>query len=97
MSCFTAHRRFCREALSTQLAETMCADEPELIIAQKLLLRELARMDDDSETKTLVDAASDPRTSPDVLPDARTALANRAQRRAPEAADARPKKKRGRL
>ena len=63
--------------LATQLAEAVRADEPELVIAQKLLLRELARMDDDSATKTLVDAASDPRTSPDLLPDARTALANR--------------------
>ena len=34
-------------------------------------------MDDELATKTLVDAASDPRTSPDLLPDARTALANR--------------------
>ena len=63
--------------LATQLAEAVRADEPELVIAQKLLLRELARMDDESATQTLVDAASDPRTSPDLLPDARTALSNR--------------------
>ncbi len=63
--------------LSTQLAEAVRADDPQLVIAQKLLLRELARVDDESATKTLVDAASDPRTSPDLLPEARTALANR--------------------
>ncbi len=63
--------------LATQLAEAVRADDPQLVIVQKLLLRELAAAEDESATKALVDAASDPRTSPDLLPDARTALANR--------------------
>lgn len=63
--------------LSTQLAEAVRADDPQLVIAQKLLLRELATVSDESATKALVDAARDPRTSPDLLPGVRTALANR--------------------
>lgn len=63
--------------LPAQLAEAVRADDPQLVIVQKLLLRELATVDDDLATKALVDAASDPRTSPDLLADARTALANR--------------------
>jgi outer membrane protein assembly factor BamB len=62
---------------TAQLAEAVRADEPQLVIAQKLLMRELATADDELATKTLVDAASDPRTSPDLLPDTRNALANR--------------------
>jgi outer membrane protein assembly factor BamB len=65
------------KSLAAQLEEAVRADDPQLVIAQKLLLRELATVDDDSATKALVDAASDPRTSPDLLKDARTALANR--------------------
>jgi len=63
--------------LAQQLAAAVTADDPQLVIAQKLLLRELATVEDDLATKTLVDLASDPRTSPDLLGDARTALANR--------------------
>ncbi len=63
--------------LATQLAEAVRADDPQLVVVQKLLLRELATVEDESATKALVDAASDPRTSPDLLTDARTALANR--------------------
>jgi hypothetical protein len=60
-----------------QVADAVTADDPQLVVAQKLLLRELSSMDDDTATKTLVDLASDPRTSPDMLPAARAALANR--------------------
>jgi outer membrane protein assembly factor BamB len=63
--------------LAEQLADAVRADDPQLVIAQKLLLRELATVADEIATKTLVDAASDPRTSPDLLPEVRTALANR--------------------
>jgi outer membrane protein assembly factor BamB len=63
--------------LAGQLAEAVRADDPQLVIVQKLLLRELATVADESATKALVDAASDPRTSPDLLVDVRTALANR--------------------
>lgn len=63
--------------LAQQLADAVRADDPQLVVAQKLLLRELASVEDDTATKTLVDVASDPRTSPDLIGDARTALANR--------------------
>ncbi len=63
--------------LATQLEEAVRADDPQLVVVQKLLLRELATVADESATKALVDSASDPRTSPDLLGDVRTALANR--------------------
>ncbi len=63
--------------LVMQLADAVRAEEPQLVIAQKLLLRELAASEDEVATSALVDAASDPRTSPDLLPAARDALANR--------------------
>jgi outer membrane protein assembly factor BamB len=63
--------------LSAQLAEAVLVDDPQLVVAQRLLLRELAAESDDSATKVLIELASDPRTSPDLVSDARTALANR--------------------
>jgi outer membrane protein assembly factor BamB len=63
--------------LAAQLAEAVLADDPQLVVAQRLLLRELAAQHDQTATRVLVDLASDPRTSPDLLADARTALANR--------------------
>lgn len=60
-----------------QVADAVTNDDLQLVVAQKLLLRELSSMEDETATKTLVDLASDPRTSPDMLPDARAALANR--------------------
>ncbi|HEY3818842.1 MAG TPA: PQQ-binding-like beta-propeller repeat protein [Polyangiaceae bacterium] len=63
--------------LAQQLAAVVRADDPQLAVAQKLLLRELATTQDELATKTLVDLASDVRTSPDLLVEARTALANR--------------------
>jgi outer membrane protein assembly factor BamB len=63
--------------LAQQLSEAVRADAPQLVSAQKLLLRELAGAEDDTATKTLIEVASDPRTSPDLVPAARTALANR--------------------
>lgn len=63
--------------LVQQLSQAVRSEEPQLVTAQRLLLRELATMEDESATGTLVDLASDPRTSPDLLGDARTALANR--------------------
>jgi outer membrane protein assembly factor BamB len=63
--------------LTQQLAAVVTTDDPQLVVAQKLLLRELATMEDELATKTLVDLASDPRTSPDLLVAARTALGNR--------------------
>ncbi|MGH7297979.1 MAG: hypothetical protein ACRELB_23770, partial [Polyangiaceae bacterium] len=63
--------------LVQQLSEAVRADAPELVSAQKMLLRELAGQQDETATRTLVAVASDPRTSPDLLGGARTALANR--------------------
>ena len=63
--------------LADQLAEAVLADDPQLAVAQRLLLRELAAVSDEVATKALVDLASDVRTSPELLADARTALANR--------------------
>jgi outer membrane protein assembly factor BamB len=63
--------------LSQQLADAVLSDDEQLVVAQRLLLRELSTMEDETATRTLVDLASDPRTSPDMLPDARAALANR--------------------
>ncbi|HEX3344848.1 MAG TPA: PQQ-binding-like beta-propeller repeat protein, partial [Polyangiaceae bacterium] len=63
--------------LAQQLAAVVRTDDPQLVVAQKLLLRELATTEDEVATRTLVDLASDVRTSPDLLVAARTALANR--------------------
>jgi outer membrane protein assembly factor BamB len=63
--------------LAAQLAEAVLVNDPQLEVAQRLLLRELAAAPDEIATKALVDLASDPRTSPDLLADARTDLANR--------------------
>jgi outer membrane protein assembly factor BamB len=60
-----------------QLEEAVTVDDPMLVSGQRFLLRELAVAEDPSATKTLVDLASDPRTSPDLLADAREALAKR--------------------
>jgi outer membrane protein assembly factor BamB len=60
-----------------QLAEAVLADDPQLVGIQKVLLRELAGTTDEAATKALVDLASDPRTSPELMPAARTALAAR--------------------
>ncbi len=63
--------------LAQQLSDAVKADDPQLVTAQKLLLKELASIEDETATATLVDLASDPRTSPDLLGEARTALAAR--------------------
>ena len=63
--------------IAQQLADAVTSDDAQLVVAQRMLLRELSTMDDDTATRTLVDLASDPRTSPDMIPDARAALANR--------------------
>jgi outer membrane protein assembly factor BamB len=65
------------QPLAQQLADAVRADDLTLVVAQRLLLRELSTLEDETATKTLVDIASDPRTSPDMMPDARKALANR--------------------
>jgi outer membrane protein assembly factor BamB len=63
--------------LASQISEALLRGDPQLATAHRLLLRELSTVEDETATKTLVELASDPRTSPALLPDARTALANR--------------------
>ncbi len=63
--------------LAEQIATAVENRDLELATAQRLLLRELATLEDEFATKTLIELASDPRTSPALLNDARTSLANR--------------------
>jgi len=63
--------------LAEQISSALLDRESEMATAKVLLLRELAALTDDTATKTLVALASDPRTSPLILDDARKALANR--------------------
>ena len=60
-----------------QLSIALLNREAQLATAKRLLLRELASLEDDVATKTLVALASDERTSPMIMPDARQALADR--------------------
>ena len=54
--------------LAEQLSDVVTSDDPQPVIAQKLLLREAQhRPRTPSRPKALVDLASDPRTSPDLL------------------------------
>jgi outer membrane protein assembly factor BamB len=65
------------QPLTRQLEEAVRVRDAELATAQALLLRELAAMTDASATQTLIDLASDPRTSPALVDGAREALAKR--------------------
>jgi outer membrane protein assembly factor BamB len=65
------------KSLAEQVADAVVAKDPEMAMIQKMLLRELAGLDDEVVTKALIDLASDPSTSPVLLPDARSALAAR--------------------
>ncbi len=63
--------------LGMQLSAAVQNNDPEMVTGQRLLLRELAAQEDETATKTLVDLASDPRTAPPLVTDARSALAAR--------------------
>jgi outer membrane protein assembly factor BamB len=63
--------------LAQQISDAVLADDPQLALAQKQLLSTLGALPDEDATKTLIDLASDPRTSPAILPDARSELGNR--------------------
>lgn len=63
--------------LVQQMADALLTREASLATAHRLLLRELATVEDEIATKTLIDLASDARTSPVVVTDARAALATR--------------------
>lgn len=64
-------------ALVQQITDALLTREASLATAHRLLLRELATMEDEIATKTLIDLAADPKTSPVVVTDARAALAAR--------------------
>jgi outer membrane protein assembly factor BamB len=64
-------------SLAKQIEEAVSSREASLATAQRLLLRELATLEDESATKTLVDIASDPRAAPVLIADARAAIAMR--------------------
>ncbi len=64
-------------ALAAQLSAAVQSNDPEMVTGQRLLLRELAQQEDEGATKTLIDLASDPRTAPLLVSDARSALAAR--------------------
>ena len=63
--------------LAQQITAALSTREASLATAHRLLLRELATIEDEVATKTLIDLASDPRTAPVVVTDARAALATR--------------------
>ncbi len=63
--------------LPLQLADAVRAEDAQLASAQKMLLRELAALDDESVTKTLVEIVNDPRTTPEMAAASRVALATR--------------------
>jgi outer membrane protein assembly factor BamB len=64
-------------SLAQQIAEAVSNREASLATAQRLLLRELGTLEDESATKTLIELASDPRTAPVLVTDARAAIATR--------------------
>ena len=64
-------------SLARQIAEAVSSREATLATGQRLLLRELGTLEDETATKTLVDIAADPRSAPVLVTDARAALATR--------------------
>jgi outer membrane protein assembly factor BamB len=64
--------------LVEQLANAIATPDAQLVAAQRMLLTELAQRSEPSVTKALLDLASDPRTPPDLMKDARAALASRS-------------------
>ena len=64
-------------SLGQQIAEAVQSREASLATAQRLLLRELGTLEDENATKTLVEIASDSRSAPVLVADARAAIATR--------------------
>ncbi len=60
--------------LSAQLSAALTSNDPELVAAQALLMRELATSPDEGATRTLIDIASNPRSPPILVAEARKAL-----------------------
>jgi outer membrane protein assembly factor BamB len=65
------------ESLARQIAASVKSHEPQLATANRFLLRELATLDDEEATRTLVELAADRRAAPVLVSEARGALANR--------------------
>jgi outer membrane protein assembly factor BamB len=63
--------------LAQQISDAVLAHDPQLATINRMLLRELTTLPEELATKTLVELASDPRTSPALMGDARAGLASR--------------------
>lgn len=63
--------------LAEQIAQAILNRDAQLATAKRLLLHDLTSLEDESVTKTLIELASDERTSPLLIDDARKALADR--------------------
>jgi outer membrane protein assembly factor BamB len=63
--------------LADQIAPAILNRDSEMATGQRLLLRELSALEDESATKTLVELASNPLTVPVLVEDSRTAIATR--------------------
>ena len=63
--------------LAEQVGQAIKLRMPQMVTAQRFLLRELGALEDESVTKVLVDLASDPQTPPMLLEDSRQLLASR--------------------
>jgi outer membrane protein assembly factor BamB len=65
------------KSLALQIDDAGDVKEHEMVAVQRVLLRDLVALDDPTATKVLIDFASNPKTSPDLMPDIRDALAKR--------------------
>jgi len=63
--------------LGAQITTAVLNREATLATAQRLLVRELATLEDETATKTLIEIASDPRAAPVLVQEARAAIATR--------------------
>ncbi|APR83562.1 Hypothetical protein A7982_08911 [Minicystis rosea] len=63
--------------LAEQLADVVSRPEAELMRVQRTLLREIAKLPEDRATRALIDLAGGDRLAPELLADARAALAER--------------------
>jgi len=63
--------------LAQQITDALTNRDSEMVSGQRLLLREIATLQDEPVTKTLIDLASNPLTAPILISDARVALAAR--------------------
>jgi outer membrane protein assembly factor BamB len=63
--------------LAEQISTALLNRDSEMATGQRMLLREMSALEDETATKTLVELASDPRTVPVLVDDARIAIASR--------------------